>query len=166
MVWVHKWYHLRSFGWWNQINQQIRRLEVGTSFKLRIYIFDFLSTTSHYRDIILFFRYLIAFKNLLRAIENIGIVSVYGIKYFTTGKVTQENFIKYVEHDTLIWEYLNSSIHLAPYLNEKLQAIYSSNAYKFYRERYFRIYDLVDDLMRQKNARHCEIIFGTWYVWY
>ena len=107
------------------------------------------------------FRYLIAFKNLLRAIENIGIVSVYGIKYFTTGKVTQENFIKYVEHDTLIWEYLNSSIHLAPYLNEKLQAIYSSNAYKFYRERYFRIYDLVDDLMRQKNARHCGIIFGT-----
>ena len=133
---------------------------------IHIELFDFLSTTSHYRDIFLFFRYLIAFKNLLRAIENIGIVSVYGIKYFTTGKVTQENFIKYVEHDTLIWEYLNSSIHLAPYLNEKLQAIYSSNAYKFYRERYFRIYDLVDDLMRQKNARHCEIIFGTWYVWY
>ena len=84
-----------------------------------------------------YFRYLIAFKNLLRAIENIGIVSVYGIKYLTTGKVTQENFIKYVEHDTLIWEYLNSSIHLAPYLNEKLQNIYSSKAYKFYRERYF-----------------------------
>ena len=83
-----------------------------------------------------YFRYLIAFKNLLRAIENIGIVSVYGIKYLTTGKVTQENFIKYVEHDTLIWEYLNSSIHLAPYLNEKLQNIYSSKAYKFYRERY------------------------------
>ena len=26
--------------------------------------------------------------------------------------MTQQNFIKYVEHDTLIWEYLNSSIHL------------------------------------------------------
>ena len=82
------------------------------------------------------FRYLISFKNLLRAIENIGIVSVYGIKYLTTGKVTQENFIKYVEHDTLIWEYLNSSIHLAPYLQEKLQNVYSTTAYKFYRERH------------------------------
>ena len=82
------------------------------------------------------FRYLISFKNLLRAIENIGIVSVYGIKYLTTGKVTQENFIKYVEHDTLIWEYLNSSIHLAPYLQEKLQMVYSTPAYKFYRERH------------------------------
>ena len=39
-------------------------------------------------------RYLISFKNLLRAIENIGIVSVYGIRYLTTGNVTQQNFIK------------------------------------------------------------------------
>ena len=57
-------------------------------------------------------RYLISFKvtptflsiykevsfpqNLLRAIENIGIVSVYGIRYLSTGNVTQQNFIKFV----------------------------------------------------------------------
>ena len=166
MVWVHKWYHLRSFGWWNQINQQIRRLEVGTSFKFFIYIRDSLIFYPPHLILAIsfwLFRYLIAFKNLLRAIENIGIVSVYGIKYFTTGKVTQENFIKYVEHDTLIWEYLNSSIHLAPYLNEKLQAIYSSNAYKFYRERYLLIFALVDDSMHQKHARHSKITLITWY---
>ena len=79
---------------------------------------------------------MISFKNLLRAIENIGIVSVYGIKYLTTGQVTQENFVKYVEYDTLIWEYLNSSVHLAPYLEEKLHAVYSTKSYMFYRERY------------------------------
>jgi len=78
-------------------------------------------------------RYLISFKNLLRAIENIGIVSVYGIRYLSTGNVTQQNFIKYVEHDTLIWEYLNSSIHLAPYLEKKFKRIYQGDAYKFYR---------------------------------
>ena len=33
-------------------------------------------------------------QNLLRAIENIGIVSVYGIRYLSTGIVTQQNFIK------------------------------------------------------------------------
>ena len=33
-------------------------------------------------------------QNLLRAIENIGIVSVYGIRYLSTGNVTQQNFIK------------------------------------------------------------------------
>ena len=43
---------------------------------------------------------------------------------------------RYVEHDTLIWEYLNSSIHLAPYLDEKLRKIYAGDAYKFYRQRF------------------------------
>ena len=40
-----------------------------------------------------------------------------------------------MEHDTLIWEYLNSSIHLAPYLEKKFRRIYNGEAYKFYRER-------------------------------
>ena len=43
---------------------------------------------------------------------------------------------RYVEHDTLIWEYLNSSIHLAPYLEKKFRKIYEGEAYKFYRQRY------------------------------
>ena len=42
---------------------------------------------------------------------------------------------RYVEHDTLIWEYLNSSIHLAPYLEKKFRRIYNGEAYKFYRQR-------------------------------
>ena len=39
-----------------------------------------------------------------------------------------------MRHDTLIWEYLNSSIHLAPYLEKKLKKIYEGEAYKFYRQ--------------------------------
>ena len=42
------------------------------------------------------FRNILFFQNLLRAIENIGIVSVYGIRYLSTGNVTQQNFIKFV----------------------------------------------------------------------
>ena len=61
---------------------------------------------------------------------------MYGIKYLTTGQVTQEDFVNYVEYDTLIWEYLNSSVHLAPYLGEKLHAIYSTKSYMTYRQRY------------------------------
>ena len=143
-------------------NQPINQAS-GGRYKLLLFLYihslNFLSPHLIGTTSFSLFRYLIAFKNLLRAIENIGIVSVYGIKYFTTGKVTQENFIKYVEHDTLIWEYLNSSIHLAPYLNEKLQAIYSSNAYKFYRERYLIVYSLVDDSI--KNSCHPILTFMT-----
>ena len=43
---------------------------------------------------------------------------------------------RYVEHDTLIWDYLNSSIHLAPYLEKKFERIYAGDAYRFYRQRW------------------------------
>ena len=36
-------------------------------------------------------------------------------------------------------EYLNSSIHLAPYLEKKFLNIYEGEAYKFYRQRYIYI---------------------------
>lgn len=101
---------------------------------------------------------MISFKNLLRAIENIGIVSVYGIKYLTTGNVTQENFIKYVEHDTLIWEYLNSSIHLAPYLEEKLQKIYKQEAYQFYRKRYVQLILTAQIIFKPFHKRKMHLI--------
>ena len=59
------------------------------------------------------------------------------IKYFEITEIRNSNFmcLRYVEHDTLIWEYLNSSIHLAPYLEEKFRKIYAGDAYKFYRQR-------------------------------
>ena len=80
-------------------------------------------------------------------------MSVYGIRYLSTGDVTKKNFIKYsavqflivfipnlryVEHDALIWEYLNSSIHLAPYLDKKFEQIYAGDSYAFYRERFIK----------------------------
>ena len=68
-------------------------------------------------------------------IETPFCISVYELRYLTTGNVTQQNYIKYVEHDTLIWEYLNSSIHLAPYLEKKFKRIYNGEAYRFYRQR-------------------------------
>ena len=43
---------------------------------------------------------------------------------------------RYVEHDALIWEYLNSSIHLAPYLDKKFNKIYAGASYQFYRQRW------------------------------
>ena len=43
---------------------------------------------------------------------------------------------KYVEHDSLSWEYVNSSINLAePQLQEEIQNIYKLDAYNFYKER-------------------------------
>ena len=61
---------------------------------------------------------------------------------------------RYVEHDTLIWEYLNSSIHLAPYLDEKLRKIYAGDAYKFYRQRFVLINrDVVQSCLRNQGCK-------------
>ena len=65
---------------------------------------------------------------------------------------------RYVEHDTLIWEYLNSSIHLAPYLDEKLRKIYAGDAYKFYRQRFVLINSgVVPVLCTHNRNQGCKI---------
>ena len=56
---------------------------------------------------------------------------------------TQRHFLDFInllssnlnEPSPSLTEYLNSSIHLAPYLEKKFRKIYEGEAYKFYRQR-------------------------------
>ena len=59
-------------------------------------------------------RYLIAFKNILRSIENIGMSVVDGINYYARGSLRHENYINYVRHDALGSDLLNSSLKFVP----------------------------------------------------
>ncbi|KAG7204035.1 hypothetical protein KM043_001894 [Ampulex compressa] len=61
-------------------------------------------------------RYLIAFKNLLRSIESIGIASVYGINYFGRGILLGDNYVSYVRHEALGRDLLNGSLTYVPSL--------------------------------------------------
>ncbi|XP_047360862.1 uncharacterized protein LOC124953471 isoform X3 [Vespa velutina] len=61
-------------------------------------------------------RYLIAFKNLLRSIESLGIASVYGINYFGRGILLGENYVSYVRHEALGRDLLNGSLTYVPSL--------------------------------------------------
>ena len=49
--------------------------------------------------------------------------------------MTKANFVKYVKHNTICWEYLNSSTHLAPYLESRFLKIYDTVGFRFYSER-------------------------------
>ena len=64
-----------------------------------------------------FIRYLIAYKNLLRAIENIGIAVVYGIRYYGTGRITHDNYVQFIRHDALGFEYIDQSKNFVPQVN-------------------------------------------------
>ncbi|XP_033328040.1 uncharacterized protein LOC117221307 isoform X1 [Megalopta genalis] len=61
-------------------------------------------------------RYLIAFKNLLRSIESLGIASVYGINYFGRGILLGENYVSYVRHEALGRDLLTGSFTYVPSL--------------------------------------------------
>ncbi|XP_024082931.1 soluble guanylate cyclase gcy-35 isoform X2 [Cimex lectularius] len=61
-------------------------------------------------------RYLIAFKNLLRSIEHLGISMVNGINFFGRGKLQPENYIRFVQDTVIGQDLLNGSFTYWPYL--------------------------------------------------
>lgn len=64
------------------------------------------------------FRYLIAFKNLLRSIESLGIASVEGINYFGRGLLSGDNYINYVRHEALGRDLLTVALTYVPSLKK------------------------------------------------
>ncbi|EDS27829.1 guanylate cyclase [Culex quinquefasciatus] len=67
-------------------------------------------------------RFLVSFKNMLKSIESIDISSVYGINYFGRGFLRTEPYVRYIQHDIVGKELLNSSLNYIP----KLKAMYKN----------------------------------------
>ena len=68
-------------------------------------------------------RYLIAYANLLRCIENLGIAVAYGIRYYGQGKITRSNYIQLIRHFTLGDEYLSQSKNYVPQVRKEYDLI-------------------------------------------
>nr|CAI5863931.1 unnamed protein product [Callosobruchus analis] len=66
-------------------------------------------------------RYLLAFKNLLKSIESTGIASVYGVNYFGKGHLMQVNYINYITHDAIAKDLLNTSLNYVPQMKKEYQ---------------------------------------------
>jgi len=91
-------------------------------------------------------RYLIAYKNLLRAIENIGIAVVYGIRYYGKGSITHDNYVQFIRHDTLGFEYLDQSKNFVPQVGVKLLDVGRGKDFPTLRLKASR-----DDILAQKE---------------
>jgi len=91
-------------------------------------------------------RYLIAYKNLLRAIENIGIAVVYGIRYYGKGSITHDNYVQFIRHDTLGFEYLEQSKNFVPQVAVKLHDVGRGKDFPTKRLKASR-----DDILAQKE---------------
>ncbi|CAH1405097.1 unnamed protein product [Nezara viridula] len=66
-------------------------------------------------------RYLIAFKNLLRSIEHIGISMVSGINYFARGNLPQDTYIGFVKDTVISQDLLNGAFTYWPRLKTLYQ---------------------------------------------
>jgi len=63
------------------------------------------------------FRPLIAYMNIIRAIENYSVAMVYGLYYFGKGSLTQGSYNKYITFDSLASDYLNATKSFSPEVN-------------------------------------------------
>uniref|UniRef100_A0A1Y1LS38 guanylate cyclase n=1 Tax=Photinus pyralis TaxID=7054 RepID=A0A1Y1LS38_PHOPY len=94
-------------------------------------------------------RYLLAFKSLLRSIESIGISSVYGVNYFGRGVLRGLNYINYVKQDAIAKDLLNGTLNYVPYLKNVYKKL--TNATKNYGSIQHKSDIIVQNIKRTPN---------------
>ena len=79
---------------------------------------------------------MITYKNLMRAIEALGVEMSYGIIYIGNGKLNVEDFARYVENHYIFEEYVYQSISFLHEMRQLLGNLKESSQYKQYIARY------------------------------
>lgn len=96
-----------------------------------------------------------AFKNLLKSIESTGIASVYGVNYFGKGILKQQNYISYIQHDSIAKDLLNSSLNYVAKLKREYKNLSQTmNNYGEIKKQYvFEIYHSLKSLIYSCRCR-------------
>ncbi|KAJ4430764.1 hypothetical protein ANN_19355 [Periplaneta americana] len=89
---------LHELNWYNSANK---------------YVLDQLSEIIRQTSVSGVWRLLIAYKNILCAVENFSIASVYGLYYFVKGNLGLESFSMFVRYDSLAQDYLAATQHFS-----------------------------------------------------
>ena len=73
---------------------------------------------------------LVVYKNILRAIDNIGINAAYVIKYYLKGKLELDEMVQYLKTQVQSQEYLTQASNFSPDVRIKVQSIKNDVNYK------------------------------------
>ena len=84
-------------------------------------------------------RYLITYKNILRAIESVGIEMSFGIRFLARGNLVNRNFGKFIEQHKLSQEYLIQGETFLTNMREKLKIVKETKDYKTYDATYKKL---------------------------
>ena len=71
-------------------------------------------------------RFLVTYKNILRAIESVGIEMSFGIRFQARGKLIGRNFGKFIEHHKLSQEYLLQGETFLTHMKDKFKRVKKS----------------------------------------
>ena len=99
-------------------------------------------------------RYLVTYKNMLRAIENLGIEISFGIIFIGNGELSVIDFAKYVEKHRIVKEYMAQSEAYLSDMREEMNSIRTSPQFLQYNERYGR---MVKEKKTPKENKTAEI---------
>jgi len=72
-------------------------------------------------------RHLISYKNMLRAIENIGVEMSLGLRFYARSELSRVNFAKFIEHQKLSIEYMKQAETFVSDLREEMDKIRNSS---------------------------------------
>ncbi|KDR12137.1 Atrial natriuretic peptide receptor B [Zootermopsis nevadensis] len=97
---------LREMNWYNIANE---------------YVLDQLSEIIRETSVSGVWRFLIAYKNIICAVENFSIATVYGLYYFGRGQLGLESFSMFVRYDSLAQDYLTATQHFSLVIYEEYQ---------------------------------------------
>ena len=81
-------------------------------------------------------RYLVTYKNILRAVESLGIEISYGIIFIGNGELSPDDFANYVESHKLTEEYILQSQAFLSSFKKKITEIQDTERYTQYNYRY------------------------------
>ena len=102
------------FAWYNEINDKT---------------LTYVTYSIHDSDLSNFYRLIIGYKNLLRAVEFAGKAGILGLEYFASRELSPRKFENFLKFDVLRREYLNQTLNFIPRLRNEYDALNDRNSF-------------------------------------
>ena len=84
---------------------------------------------------LVYYRVLISFKNLIRAIENVGIATSYVVQYNSVGSLKTDELIQFLQARAIANEYLEQASNFSPRIKKQVKRIQDTSYYKIVERR-------------------------------
>ena len=73
---------------------------------------------------------MLIYKNILRAVDNTGINSAFGFKYYLKGNLTDYEFYAFLRTQVASQEYLKQVANFSPFMRKKIQDMKKTETFR------------------------------------